>query len=147
MKKTVCLSYAYILTYSFDKMSGYSSYDGIRFYIFCHYGPCPYNGIVTDGYALQNRGIGTYPYIFPQHNRSRISMGTVLGRQPVIQSGKNYVMSYLTTVANGYPSMILEMAAGIDEYILTHLNILSEIGIERWKYAQAIGYRLSEQFR
>ena len=49
----------------------------------------------------------------------------------MIQRSEYYVMSYLTTVTDGYTSVVLEMAAGIDEYVFTHLNVLPEIGIER----------------
>ena len=56
-------------------------------------------------------------------------------------------MPYLATVAEGYTAVVLEMAAGVDEYVLTHLNVLPEIGIERGEYTQAVGHRLPEEFR
>ena len=74
-------------------------------------------------------------------------MGTVFRRKAMIQRSEYYVMSYLTTVTDGYTSVVLEMAAGVDEYVLTHLNVLPEIGIERGEYTQAVGHRFPEQFR
>ena len=45
-------------------------------------------------------------------------------------------MPDLASVTDRHTAMILKMTAGINEYTFTDSDILTEIGIERWKYPQ-----------
>ena len=60
----------------------------------------------------------------------------VFGSKSVVEGCKNDVMSYLATVSQCNPTVILKMAAGIDKYIITDFNILSEIRIKRREHPQ-----------
>ena len=63
----------------------------------------------------------------------------------MIKSGKHYIMSDLATVANGYATVILKVATGIYEYIITYHYILPKISIERRKYAKCRRNRTSKK--
>lgn len=60
----------------------------------------------------------------------------VFGSKSVVEGCKNDVMPYLATVSQCNPTVILKMAAGIDKYVITDFNILSEIRIKRRKHPQ-----------
>ena len=55
-------------------------------------------------------------------------------------------MPYLAAVSQRNPAMVLKMAAGIDKYVITDFNILSEIRIERREHAKRGRHGLSEKF-
>ena len=84
-----------------------------------------------------------YPGIFSKYDRSGPSGLTSFGCQFVIEGGENYIMAYLTAVANGHATMILKMAAGIDEHPFPDIDILSVIGIEWRKYTERGRYFIS----
>ena len=49
----------------------------------------------------------------------------------MIECSENHVVPDLTSVTEGYASMVLKMAAGIDENILADVDIFPEIGVKR----------------
>ena len=54
-------------------------------------------------------------------------------------------MPYLASVPDAHAAMVLEMAAGIDEHILAHLDVLAEIGIKRREHAERGGDSFPEE--
>lgn len=50
----------------------------------------------------------------------------------MIEGCKHNIVAYLTAVSDGYASMILKMAAGIDKDFFTHSDILAVISI-KWR--------------
>lgn len=96
--------------------------------------PCCNDRVVADRYSLQDRSVGAYPDVFPEPDGSRIGCTPILGSHPVVERGENYVVADLASVAEGYASVVLEMAAGVDEDILADVDILPEIGVKRRKY-------------
>lgn len=54
----------------------------------------------------------------------------------MIERGEHYIMPNLASIAKGHSSMILKVAAGIDEYILAHRDVLSKIRIKRRKHTK-----------
>ena len=104
-----------------------------------------YHGIVANGHALQDGGVGTHPDIFPQNNGRGIGHLALLRLQKMVERGKHYIVPYLASVPDTYATMVLEMAAGIDEHILTHLNVLPEIGIKRREHTERGGDGFSEK--
>ena len=47
--------------------------------------------------------------------------------------------TYHGIVADGHAAMVLKMAAGVDEHILAHLDVLAEIGIKRREHTERGG--------
>ena len=71
-------------------------------------------------------------YILAKYYRGGVSVLAVFGRQTVVQRGEHDVVPNLASVAKADASMILKMAAGIDEDILPDGDVLAEIRIE-WR--------------
>ena len=56
-------------------------------------------------------------------------------------------MPYLAAVAEGHASVVLKVAACVDEHTFTDMDVLSEVSIERREYAQSVWHLISEKFR
>ena len=80
--------------------------------------PGTYHGIVANGHALQDSGVGAYPDVLPQDDRRGISHLALLRLQEMVERGKHHIVTYLASVPDAYAAMVLEMAAGVDEHIL-----------------------------
>ena len=63
----------------------------------------------------------------------------LLRLQKMVERGKHHIVPYLASVPDAYAAMVLEMAAGVDEHILAHLDVLAEIGIKRREYTERGG--------
>ena len=50
----------------------------------------------------------------------------------MVECGDDDIVSYLAVVAYEYASMVLEMAAGIDEYVFAYRYVFPEVGVE-WR--------------
>ena len=57
------------MLYTLYKLCRDAANDGIRFYIFGHYGSCPDNGIFANGNTGKYRCTCSYPAVALQHNR------------------------------------------------------------------------------
>ena len=123
-----------------------TTYNRIRCHIFRYHSSGTYNGIITDSHSLKNRRVRTYPYILTEYNRCRISRFTVFRSESVIERGEYDVVPDLAAVAEGYPAVILKVAAGVDKHIFTYGDVLTEIRIEGWENAQRLRNFISEQF-
>lgn len=125
--------------------SGNAGYYGICRHIFCHYGPGSNYGVVADGHALQYGGTGPYPYVVAEYDGSGVHRSPVAGSDSVVEGGEHYVVPDKATVADGYASVVLKLAAGVDEYVFADGDILSEVCVERREYAQRCGDRFTEK--
>ena len=63
----------------------------------------------------------------------------------MIESGENDIVSYLAVVAYEYAAMVLEMAAGIDEYVFAYRYVFPEVGVEWREHPQRGGDGLDEK--
>lgn len=82
------------------------------------YGPCPYHGIVTYRNALKYSGIRSDPDILAEHYRSWMAQLAPLRLEKVVERGEDDIVADLTPVSDDHPSMVLKMAARIDEHAL-----------------------------
>ena len=124
----------------------HTAYYSAGFHILSNYSTGSYHCIVAYSHPLQNSGVGTYPYILAENYRCRIGYASLLRLQSMVESCKHYVMTYLAAVAESYSPVVLKMAAGIYENIFSHMDILSEIRMERRKHTQGFGHSISEKF-
>lgn len=119
-----------------DNFGRYSPYDCICRNIFRYYRTGSHHRIIANRYPLQDSGIGTDPYIFTKHDRCRIGGMAVFRYKSVVERCKNHVVPYLATVTQRNAAVVLEMAAGIDEHIITDFDIFPEIRIKRRKHTE-----------
>ena len=49
----------------------------------------------------------------------------------MIECSENHVVPDLTSITEGYASMVLKMTTGIDENILADVDVFPEIGVKR----------------
>ena len=122
-----------------DHLRRHSDRYRIGRYVSCNDRPGTYHGIVANGHALQDGGVGAYPHVLPQDDRRGISHLALLRLQEMVERGKHHIVPYLASVSDAYASMVLKMAAGVDEYILAHLDVLAEIGIKRREHTERGG--------
>ena len=62
----------------------------------------------------------------------------------MVQCGKHHIVSDLAAVAECYATVVLKMAAGIDEDVLSDGYVLAEIGVKRRKYPKGLRNAVSE---
>ena len=72
-------------------------------------------------------------------------MMSVFGFDSVIERCENHVVAYLAVVANHNTSVVLKMATGIYEHILSDMDVLSKISIKRRKHPQSAWHLIAEQ--
>ena len=58
----------------------------------------------------------------------------------MVERGKDHIMAYLTTVTDIDASVVLKMAAGVDEHILSQMDVSALVGIEWRKYPKRGGH-------
>ena len=58
----------------------------------------------------------------------------------MVERGKDHIVAYLTTVTDIDASVVLKMAAGVDEHIFTQMDVSAVVGIERRKYPKCGGH-------
>lgn len=128
-----------------DRFGRDSADDGVGRDIARDHRPCRDDGVAADGYALQNRGVRTDPDVSSERDRRRVGRLAVSGGKAVVERGEDDVVSDLAVIADGYASVVLKVAAGVDEYTAADADVFPEIGIERRKDAQRGIGRLPEQ--
>ena len=64
----------------------------------------------------------------------------------MVERGKHHIVPDLAAFAYGHASVVLKMAAGIDEHAFPDSDVFSEIGIERRKDAECVGNAVAEKF-
>ena len=69
------------------------------------------------------------------------------GSKPWLSVANTTIMPYLASVADGYTSVVLKMAASVNENTFTYQDIPFEIGIERREYPQRLRHLVTEQSR
>ena len=65
----------------------------------------------------------------------------------MVEGREDHVVPYLTAVPDYHSAVVLEMAAGIDEHILSYSDVLPEVSVQRREYLECRIYRLPEQPR
>lgn len=119
-----------------DRFGRDSADDGVGRDIARYHRPCCNDGIVTDGYSLEDRGVRPDPDIPAECDRRRVGRLAVFGRKAVVERGEDDVVPDLAVVADGYATVVLKMAAGVDEYPAADMDVFAEIGVERREDAQ-----------
>src|SRR5690606_822454 len=98
-----------------------AAYQRVRSKIAGYYGPRRYNGVVSDGDASYQDGVGRYPDISPNHNRisngDRAAQGwgkRMTGCEDAYIGTNHYIVTdrYATQVING--------AILVDKYTFAH---------------------------
>ncbi len=111
------LFFSWLFRVDFTNDSGGNAADDrIVRHVFGNHRPCRDDGVVADGHALQDRGVRTDPDVPSERDRRRVGRLAVFGGKAVVERGEDDVVSDLAVVADGYASVVLEVAAGIDEY-------------------------------
>ena len=105
------LFFSWLFRVDFTNDSGGNAADDrIVRHVFGNHRPCRDDGVVADGHALQYGGIRTDPDILAQHDRCRISMGTLCRRKTVIERCEDHIMPDLASVSYRNSAVILKMA-------------------------------------
>lgn len=110
-----------------DHLCRYAPYYYISRYIFGNYGTSCNYGVVSDGDPRENSGIGADPHVFADHNGGWEIVVAVCRVQVVVDSGEDYIVADEGVVPDGNTALILEPAAGVDEDVLTDLQVLATI--------------------
>ena len=112
------------------KFSRHAADNGIRLYIFRHYSAGSNNSIVSNGHTGQNSDVRTQPDSFPDMDWSREEVVPLLRIWVVVECGEYGIVADQSAVIDCDSALILESAAGVNEYVFSDLNILSAVGIE-----------------
>ena len=94
---------------------------------------------------MQDGGVRADPDILAQDDRGGISHLAFLRFNEVVQCGKHDIMSYLAAVTDCYAAVILKMAAGVDEYAFSYMDVLSEVRVERREDPECVRHLVAEQ--
>jgi len=104
-------------------------------------------------------GVGTLTYVDPETGSfaalghpiadvDRCAMvGAVIGVQVVVDGGQHHPVADQCVVPDVDAALILKIAAGIDEHVLSQVNVPPEVCIEGRKHGHAVIYRLARQLR
>ena len=128
-----------------DDAGGYSSHHGAGRYVLCHYGTGRHDGIVADGYTGEDGGVRPHPDAAPQDDWGRQGDVPPLGGEFVVEGGEHDVVSYLATVAQRHSAVVLEVAAGVDEHVAAHGDVLAEVRVEGREHAERVGHLVAEE--
>ena len=90
-------------------------------------------------------GVGAYPDPLAKDDRGRVGVAPVLGSDAVVEGREDHVVPYLTAVPDYHSAVVLEMAAGIDEHILSYSDVLPEVSVQRREYLECRIYRRSSR--
>lgn len=139
------VSYLLILN-AFDKPCRNTAHYRVWRYVFRHYRPSRNNGIVADGHALQDGGIGVTSIRSAQHD-GRQDKSSSAFREPAHGSVWQRPHDAQSGIRRrGHSAVVLKMATGVDEHAFTHGDVLSEIRVERRKHAERLRHFIAEQF-
>ncbi len=124
--------------YLLDNFCWYTANNGIRFYIFSYYGTCCNNSSIADGHTCQYCGIGSNPDVLADVDGC-IAHTLTLGWIKVVVDGRQHdIVADECTIVNSDTTLVLELAAHVDEYSLTNDGVLTAVGMEWREHA----YRL-----
>jgi len=94
--------------------------------------------------------VGADPYVPADGNGRRKIVTSMIRRKTVVDGGQHHVVTDQGSIPDGNAALILETAAGVDEYVFPHRDVLSAVGVERREHVEAVIHRLpnhlGEQF-
>ena len=146
LQVSVCISILSQLYPSYN-LCGNAADDAVGRNILCDHRSCGHYRIVPDGHSLGDGGVGAYPDPLAKDDRGRVGVAPVLGSDAVVEGREDHVVPYLAAVPDYHSAVVLEMAAGIDEHILSYSDVLPEVSVQRREYLECRIYRLPEQPR
>ncbi len=79
--------------------------------IFCHYGSCGDDGIITYRHSRRYHGICTYPHSLSYVDRLMVQILPASGIMVMIQSCQHDAMPYQTAVADIDAALVLKLTA------------------------------------
>lgn len=112
---------------------GDASYYHVGGNVFGDYGSCGDNGIVANSYPGGDDDVSAYPNAVADSDWGVVEVLAFCGIMDVVEGGKDYAVANEASVANEYAALVLEVAAGVDEYAFTYVGVAPEIGIKWWK--------------
>ena len=136
-----------MLFYPFDDFGRDASDDAVGRYVLSDHGSCRHDGIVPDSHPFCDGGVGAYPDPLAEDDGGRVGVAPVLGSDAVVEGREDHVVPYLAAVPDYHSAVVLEMAAGIDEHILSYSDVLPEVSVQRRKHLERRIHRLPEQPR
>ena len=102
---------------------------------------------VADGDAGDDGRVGADPDILADGDGSRDQDMALTGVLVVVERGQDDVVADQGAVTDHDAALILEPAAGVDEYVLPDADVFAIIGVEGREQAEGIVLRLTDEFK
>ena len=131
------LSVCYI--YLLNHFGRYTTHNSIWLNVLRHYSTCCHYCSIANSHACKNGGIGSNPDVFTNVDGSIAHALTLSWIKVVVERCQHDVVAYECTLVNDDTSLILKLAAHIDENSFTNDGVLAAIGMKRRKNAYRLG--------
>ena len=90
------------------------------------------DGSVAYGYAGEDGDVGAYPDFVADLHRLGDEVAALIGVGIMVEGSYHAVVAYEYVIAYDDAALILEAAAGVDEYAFAEDGVLAAVGIE-WR--------------
>ena len=127
-------------------LRGHAAHHGVRGHIPRHHRPGGHHRAVADSDAPGDDRAGADPHAVSDANR-RAAVGAVIGIEVVVDGGQHHPMPDQRVIPDVDAALILKTAAGVDEHMLSQVDIPAEIGIEGREQHQAFVHLFTRQIR
>ena len=129
-----------------DDPGGHAGHHRVGGHVPGDHRPGGHNGPVPDGHAGGDGGVRADPCVFPDDDGGAVQL-TAPGRVLlVVQGGQHHAVAQQGPVPDGDAGLVLEVAAGVDEYVGPDGDVLPVIGVEGGKQAEAGANRPAGEF-